>query len=536
MYSYSEELFLVDYFIFDSVVGRFCDGRSVFERLSRYYFIDANREKELYATATAEEIGDVATLKDYKRYRRLRQYSEICKIRSIYTDYDDDLMSIKGKALDIATKCELAATSGSTKASVIANIVEKAYAGQVTALRLYGVLQCEGIFFKKSIRDGIKNLTRAARWNSIESILALLQYDKANFKTYTDMLYTLAKGMPYEDILEKAQSRYPIGKPMEIKECILLSKTFGRGQITPDVYFPVYANLLYSEIIPFKDKEKLLLSANKDTVNSYMDLPLKLTMRKFSYNDTAIAEFTQGNAANKSIARNVLNSDIRRFPTFKPLCVCSDSQYMRNYYAAAIENLFDGAHVARISVSDLTLLDFEPDSNNVFVRNCDEDKNNVFVISFVGDINEQTMKIACSFLQSDKRRKMHLARPNVEIDFGAVLPICLCDKANSQALSQYCDKVEIANPTKTEQPILLRELISEKEKQYGIKRLTVEDSVMGRLCAVSIDAAQSVLDVAIAANRSGDNALTLTVENTSEYIKKYETVRGFGYGGYKNEN
>ena len=100
-----------------------------------------------------------------------------------------------------------------TKASVYANIVDKANAGQVTALRLYGVLRCAGIFFEKQLHDGLKNLTRAARWNSVESILALLKFDTANSKVYTDMLYTLATGTPYGDISVKVQSKHGIKAP-----------------------------------------------------------------------------------------------------------------------------------------------------------------------------------------------------------------------------------------------------------------------------------------------------------------------------------
>ncbi len=534
MCRFSEEVFLRDYFIFDAVVGKFCDNRAIFDCLAQAYYIDHERADSLFSLATSKKIGNVATLKDYKRYCRLRQYSQACRLRTSYTDFEDDVLKIKGKALYITSECGLTDSGNDTKASVYTNIVEKANAGQVTALRLYGVLQCEGIFFEKRTHDGIKNLTRAARWNSIEGVLELLKYDAANREMYADMLYTLAVGTPYEDVFVKAQKRHSIKATKKIKECVLLSKVFGRGQTTPNVYLPVYANLLYSEVIPFKDKEKLLLSESKEAIASYMDLPLKLTMRKFSYRASAITELSLTRADEQnSIIQNALNSDIRHFSTFKPLCLCSDSRYMRNYYASAIEKLFEAAHIERISVIDLSLHDFEPDMNNVFVRSCDEDRGNVFIISFVGDINEQMAKCVCDFLQGDKRRKMHLVRPNIEIDLGSVLPICLCDKANAQMLARFCDKVEIANPTKDELPDLIRELIAEKEKQYEIKSLSVEESVTEKLCSVSIDAAEAALDIAIAANRSGDRELTLNDENAGKYINKHEATRGYGYGGYK---
>lgn len=537
MCSYSEEMFLRDYFTFDSVVGKFCDGKAIFDSLAQIYFIDRARAEQLFALATSDKIRNIATLKNYKLYRRMRQYSEACGLKTNYADVEDDILTIKGQALYITSNCGLSDAGNGTKASVYADIVEKSKAGQVTALRIYGVLQCEGIFFEQCARDGLKNLTRAARWNSIESVLALLKYDAANSNLYTDMLYTLAVGTPFEEVFLKTSKLQVAREPKKIKECILLSKVFGRGQITPNAYLPVYANLLYSEIIPFKDKETLLLSESKESIISYMDLPLKLTKRKFSHNVSAITDLSLSRAEEQnSIVQNALNSDIRHYSSFKPLCLCSDSRYMRNYYAAAIEKLFNQEHVEKISVSDLSPRDFEPDMNNVFVRSCNEDKGNVFIISFVGEINEQTAKFVCDFLQGSKRSKMHLVRPNVEIDLSSVLPVCFCDKSNAQMLAKYCDKVDVASPTQEEMQILLRELISEKENQYCIKRLSIEADVLSKLCSVSIDTADTALDIAIAANRNGERQLTLTEENTNKFIKKCDTTRGYGYGGRKNDN
>ncbi|MCM1533662.1 MAG: hypothetical protein NC099_03305 [Corallococcus sp.] len=537
MCSFSNEMFLRDYFTFDAVVGRFCDERSLFDCLAKVYYIDPKTAKQLFELVDLNKVRNIASLKDYKRYRRLRQYSEACKLKSDTTESENDVLTIKGKALYATSNCGLIDAGNNTKASVYANIVDKANAGQVTALRIYGVLQCEGIFFDKNRNNGIKNLTRAARWNSIESILALLRYDTENDAAYTDMLYTLAAGTPYEDISVRTQNNRRTRVSQKVKECTLLSKVFGRGQVTPSVYLPVYANLLYSEIIPFRDKEKLLLSENRETIASYMDLPLKLTMRKFACDASAITDLSLTRTEEQNaLIQNALNSDIRHFETFKPLCLCSDSRYMRNYYMEAILKLYKAAHVATISVADLGANDFESSMGNIFIRSCNEDKGNVFLISFVGDISEGALKEACDFLQSAKRGKMRLSRPNIEINLGAVLPICFCDKRNAQTVSKYCDKIEIASPNKEELLILVGELIAAKEKRYGINGLTVENGLTDKLLSVSIDAADAALELAITANRRADTALTLTEENSGKYIKRRETSRGFGYGGCKDDN
>lgn len=108
MCRFSEEMFLSDYFTFDAVVGRFCDSRAIFDCLSQTYYIDSERANKLFILATSTKIRNVATLKDYKRYRRLCKYSEACALHTSYTAAEDDILTIKGKALYSTNECGLA--------------------------------------------------------------------------------------------------------------------------------------------------------------------------------------------------------------------------------------------------------------------------------------------------------------------------------------------------------------------------------------------------------------------------------------------
>ena len=202
----------------------------------------------------------------------------------------------------------------------------------------------------------------------------------------------------------------------------------------------------------------------------------------------------------------------------------------------AITNLFGDAHIEEISVADLCTYDVEPSINNIFIRSCDEDKNNVFILSFVGDIDDTIVSAACDFLQSAKRKKMRLVRPGIEIDLGAILPICVSDRKNFQMLARYCEKIEITDPSQNEMPILIQESASEKKRQYGISELNIEESVMNKLCSISIDGAEAVLDIAIATNRDGENPIELTEETTNVCFNKRVSTRKFGYGGCKDDN
>lgn len=570
MSSFIEEMFLTEFFILDAVVGGFCDEVVLFDRIADIYRVDKTLRETLYKLATMGKVREVATLRDYNLYMRLRQFRITYKQNSstlidfgkkIYyqskptaffgfnedfkteslTKCDEEeaihiITMIKGKALRSVNESGLICSLGNTRASVHANIVGKAKEGNVTALRVYGFLQCEGIFFELNRKYGVKNLKRAARWNNIESLLALRLYDETQAE-YADMLATLSKDTPYEELAAEICLRERKEKPKTVKECILLSKVFGRGQIDTKTYLPAYANLLYSEVIPFKNKEKLLISEGKEQILSYNDLPLKLTKREFSCDTSRLSDLPiKRSSEQNAVIRNAFNRDICFMDTFKPLCICSDSKVMRNYYMKAISEMYEGVHIETIDAADLNDRDIEPSADNIFLRSVNEDKANIFFISMVGDVNDMVLEEIQNFLQSAKRRRTNLRYPNIEIDLGAVMPICFCDKSNAQSLVGFCDKVEISEPDKKERAVLIGELLETKAKLYGLNELTVGEEIMEKLLSLPIDVADNALDLAIIANRQSERKINLTAENASEYLKKRELSRGYGYGGCKDAN
>ncbi len=532
MLKINEEKFLLDYFTYAAVVGKFCDKAELFDLMVQIHHIPQVRKAELYTLVTSSEVCDIATLGEYKLQCRLRKYAQLRGIDLAKDGATEDILKIKGRALYIVNECDLGNIANDTKASVYDKIVQKANAGKVTALRLYGVLQCRGLFLAQNSHNGVKNLTRAARWNSEEALLALLYFDATNADKYGSMLYTLTSDTPYGETALNILHEIGIGQPQKSAECVLLTKVFGRGHISPNVYIANYANLLYSPIVSFADKKRFLLSDNADALASCANLPLNFSKNKLAYFPSAIAHLPLSRVDEQNvILQNAVNGDICHLRTFKPLCLCSDSVYMRNYYAKAIEGLYKDANVVTLQVADMEAHDLEPTAHNVFVRSCADDKANVFLLFFVGEIGESQFKEACDFLQSAKRARMRLMQPDIQIDLSDVLPVCLCDKANAQAVSQYCNQVQIMLPDKRERTILINELIVEKKQQYGLNGLVLGQEIVDKLNSVSVDEAEYALDLAIAANRHGEKTLTLTSENSGKYMKKRDISRGFGYGG-----
>ena len=140
----------------------------------------------------------------------------------------DEMIKIKGNALTGALGMHLIAESDASQNVVFNNLLAAANSGVVCALRITGILQCEGIFFRRSVISGIKNLKNAADWNDIASILTLLYYSKEGRSFNVSRLAMTALDTPFADLYYTAAAVYGIEKTTEVSEVRLLNKFFRR--------------------------------------------------------------------------------------------------------------------------------------------------------------------------------------------------------------------------------------------------------------------------------------------------------------------
>jgi hypothetical protein len=174
----------------------------------------------------------------------------------------------------------------------------------------------------------------------------------------------------------------------------------------------------------------------------------------------------------------------------------------------------------------------EPSANNIFVRSVDEDKFNIFLFRFEGEIPEGVIDAVTPFLQIEKRSKFHLGMPNVNIDLSAVLPIVLADKLNAKKLNSVCDVVELADISPKEVCVLISHLIKEKTAAYNLSRIELSDDAVDFLKKMTIDDIAQCLDRGIRAQslKSGDIRLDEKMLMNCIDISQISHI-GFGFGG-----
>ena len=533
MLTNQNELFLQEYLLFRCVLGKLVkQPRRVFDTLGKIFLIDQDTADMLYALTENDTVADVNTHADYLRFCRIKQYAALTDDNADIPPEIDDVIAIKGAALELANSLKLDGTR-LTEAAVFRTVTDGAARGTVAALRILGFILCEGMYADRDVASGIKNLEKSAQWNSVEGILASLYYNESGRSVNINRLRTVADGTVYRTFISAAERAYNRKADGAVFESTLLNKAFALGTLAPHTYAAQYARIIYSTVLSPRDKEHTMFSFNEQAISEIGDLPLKLHNGASTLNLAALGDIplVRQKAVDR-IRACLVNSDLVRRSGYRPLCVCAGSEYVRRLFARYIRAAFAGAHVEYIDVAGLDDNDLHPSGKNIFVRSCDEDAVNVYFMSFTGNIASGVMQEAAEFLQSHRRKKFSLLSPGVVIDLGAVLPVCFCDKANANALKKYCDVVPIDAVTAAEKPALFIDMLCTSQRLYGVKSITMDDGAKSRLAEMSVDGAASTIDSVIKFNRdSADMVITAALIDECAAMRTEKNRYGFGGDG-----
>lgn len=530
----TDETVLSEFFTYECIAGSLIkDDKYLFDRLCGIFLLPKTEREKLYALTCRPAVRSVESKNDYMRYLRTRKYAQMVGIEDDVTEQEHAAITVKGAALTAAFDLGLCKNVKTTENAVYRLIDECALSGSLIALRLIGFLQCEGLFAEKDLKAGLHNISKAARWNCAEAALMSLYYDKAERQKTMESFSEFARGTAFEAVVKQAANKYGVAAAETSEESKLLKKVFGTGILNPNTYSAQHAKIIFGKTIPLRDKERLLLSSNRDLFCETVDLPLKMTFRPITFDKKVFdGKFSEREDECDAVLRAAENFDLRALQSYRPLCVCSDSDYVLDMYMQAVKSALRDCRVERIDVADLCEYDFEPTGSNVFVRSCDEDKNNACFLVFEGDCDERTTEHVINFLQSGKRAKTRLVRPKTVLDLSAVLPICFCDSKNVKNLKKYCDTVELSAPSAREKYAAANDLLAVKSALYGVGVITLDDSGKNSLASVEMDAVERVLDRAVRVNGKKGKPLVLTEKLLRRHIEDTKDGRiRCGFGG-----
>lgn len=538
MYSLNIELCLNAYFFVEHVFGGAFDRRAVFNKFGKIFLVPNELRDELFCVIEARAVREADTLDNYNRYMRIREYcGGLDGVKPSFDAAATEVLKIKGGALKFAAEIKLKTVSDSPECEVCQGLFNAANLGVTQAMFIVGILSSEGIIVSANSAAGLKHINKAAAWNSIEGVLCALYYDNTQRALNMDRLYALTCGSPDPDLCVLAEAAYGVkhtGKPFDT---LLLEKAFAGGKINRALYNAQYARVTHGPLLTAADKERLVLSDNAALIAEACELPLKLKKR-LACGAARLGALALDRADERAaVTRMLENSDLCDIYEYRPLCLCSDSDYLLDMYARAIADGVKNAHFVRIEAVDLEPQDFDATKNNIFIHNCDEDSDNIYLLFVRGKVDPNVIDRITEFLSSRRRRHTRLRVPSVTVDLGAILPVCFCDRRGAQSLGAAVNTVRLADIAADERAAATTDLLAKKAEYFGVDGIALDDGAAAALFGMPFDTASQAIDGAVMLRRRGATKLTLTEPDLrAAQDRGTPQTNNYGFGGGYNGN
>ena len=533
------ELFLSQFFMLRATLGNFGEHeKELFSSLGQTFFMNENEADRIYNMIRSSEISAISTEKDYYRHLRAKQYLGVISTPYVYDELTDALINIKGNAIINAASHGIKYASEATATSIYQYITGKALLGDIFFMRILGIMQCEGIICAKDRSRGLKTLEAAASWYDIPSIFLALYYGNTT-EINLNRLCLSIDNSPYGNLLSLCERKYGYISGSETYEHKMLVRAFGMGILKREIFSSAYAKIIYHKTLSLTEKENLVFSYSKEQIMAISGLPLELChfdMVPLTYGDSdnfdRISFFREKEQS--TVIQSFVNSDLRIYEGYRPVCISSSSQYMLRVYADAIKGASDDVHIERFEAPDLNEYDFEPNERNILVKNCRADKLNVYFFFLLGKIKESVMCQIKNFLITAKRSKFRLSNPAIVLNLGEILPVCFCDRENAKLLEGYCESIVLSDVSSSETRGAVLSFISEKSRLYKTGDISITESAMDKIVNLGLDKAENTIDAAIRRNRKINEKIVLTEEMLSEFCNMTKEPCGFGFGGANN--
>ena len=535
-----QERFLNQYFLFSAPIVKNVSveqERQVFYSLAKAYLIDDESARKLWEIAQSESVRQIEDENDYLRYCRTQQYiKEVLQMPIEEDELQSQVVSLKGSAISYALDRRIIIPKEEGREKIISNLVNRAGEGCISALRALGIMQIHGVCVEKDEKAGLKNLSSAAKWNDVDGAMLYLYYCNSGRKESCDRILTSLEMRYNSSLIRAIKEAYPKESQEFRRDAIscLIEKAFNASILSREEYSASKSRILYSQVLTYQDKELAIYSMDdKQRRSPICDLPLKLDLKQnIEINANAFDGMILDRPSEQSkIIQEAQNFDLRRMSNYTPLCICADSAVLLQYYVGGIVKLAPNANVEIIEVGDLGKSDVDATSNNVLIRKCDEDRANVYILSFRGDIEEAAMDFALDFLRSSKRKTFRLVNPSAQIDLSGILPICVCDKANESALKKLCAVINLASVSQQEKHLIIDDMLASKAKLFGMEEISIDEGVKEAVAKLSADNMAKALDKAILANRIKSGKLLLDGEKLGKILDEFKTVNKYGFGG-----
>lgn len=467
-------------------------GENMFDVLASIFALTKSEKTEIYKLIGDADLEKIDSLNEYERFCRVKQYV-LNNGLSEETDVDFDAAAdIRGNIFQTMNKNKI---SSPKRLSAIARrefLEAKASCGSVAALRSLGIGSIEGIACEKDPSYGLKMLRKAADWNDLASLMALMIY--APDENTASVLSAVSSSGTLSDRAKEIIKRSNVRVAGGNAEAKMLEKAFARNLVSRDMCVYQVSDVVHAENLSVEQKEKALFSGSAEEMNVLATLPLNV--KSVQICDCAEGYFRDGRreAESKKIFTLLKGAAICCADGYRPLCIVSDCPQVRKTYAEYLETMFseNGVHTALIDVDNITESDLGLTSDHVLTRFSAADKANALIF-LLGEEVPQEIK---NMLRADYRANFRIVRPSVSINLGNVLPVCIAPSSAASGLSSMCNIFSVADMSGSEFEDYLSSVADGKKKLYSIGNITFTGKATKKLREYGTVKAESVIDSA----------------------------------------
>jgi hypothetical protein len=251
----------------------------VFDTLRRIYCLEDDTELEAYRTLSEREpYGTMMTLADYERECRVIEYSSLVGKATQLTDADRVVLAAKGEALrDKQAIVDYGANF--TKDALREQLADASAKGNVHALGVLALIDTYGFGMGTNPRRAERVIEKAERWNDIDVILLSAELHPERGEELVGKLATVFRGDADSDILTAVAEKCGVSIPQETDSCsFLMERAFQRGAVERGTYDAKFASFIYTEVIRYEDKARIIDNYKKENGPLYDDIPTHINM------------------------------------------------------------------------------------------------------------------------------------------------------------------------------------------------------------------------------------------------------------------
>lgn len=531
---------MIDFFMFGELFG-YARAKEVFGELCKIYMLDEKDDslQEAYRAAIGENVMSMKTISAYYRYKRVCEYEVANAIPSCYTQLENELFILKGRALITMKEAKLLEDNANTGTMAVQRLTDSAMDGNIVARRIFalaafgGEQQIRNAFTAKEMLDSV------AQWCDVCGLLYALRYGEdrmlnlsrlrtADDKTGSGEIFSLANCV-YNETAEAIHSN-------DIAE--ILWKAFFAKKLDAKTFDKQMARILGATAISFADKEKLVYSQNPQIKDDTSALPLyvgKKGKAVFDWSKVSVLKYRE--AETEKVKKLVGTFDNSSFGTDAVYIQCKDA-YAALYYADVIKNAGSANNVVVIDATKISSYDLEPNGGNVFVRYCDEDATNLYIV-FVqsGARTNNANEFIANAVTSIANAQFRLAVPSVDLDLSSVSVVVIgvgssCD----DVFGDRCEVVDVAASTEEERIAAVKALVADGNEKHRGVNVFVTDSAIKKISRYPAKDAISVINRIFALAKSSKGTFEVTEKTVDDIGGKVTAKRQkLGFGGDDNE-